>query len=138
MLYFPRTDDTKDLKLLIKKNIFEYMYKNGPLREGKCWKYSTNPADTEFAESYDLHMYIEFFYFNDDGIFNNDNKEQISLADLLVGKLIDAKYFDGDVQYILDKRNLTAKPVKAGRNIKSDDDVTEEYSIDAYAIIPSE
>ena len=28
MLYFPKTDDTTDLKILIKKEIFEYTKKN--------------------------------------------------------------------------------------------------------------
>ena len=55
--------------------------------------------------SYDWDFDYDTINFDNDYIYINN--EQISLADLLVNKIIPTELLDDDVKYILEKRNLS-------------------------------
>lgn len=109
MLYFPKNDDTTDLKILIKKEIFEYTKKSGNLRSALV-KSKGNAKGQGY--SYDWDYKYDTFNFDNDYIYINN--EQISLADLLVNKIIPKELLDDDVKYILEKRNLSIEPISYG------------------------
>lgn len=109
MLYFPKSDDTIDLKILIKKEIFEYTKKQGNLRTALIRK---KGCEAGSGYSYDWNYNYDKVNFDNDYIYINN--EQVSLSDLLINKIIPKNLLDDDVIYILEKRNLTTEPINYG------------------------
>lgn len=135
MLYFPKNDDTIDLKILIKKQIFEYQCKSGKLRTALMLS-KGNAKDQYY--SYDWDFDYDTVTFDNDFIYVNN--EKVSLADLLVNKIIPKELLDDDVKYILEKRNLMIEPISYGDtetlfdSYESFDSV--DYAYSGYVIVP--
>lgn len=109
MLFFPRSDDTTDLKILIKYGVFDY--------DGRCEKLYTGSVLEKgslagYGYSYDWNVNIDRFEFNRDYIYHNG--EEISLADLLIGKIIKKSVFNSEIMDILRKRELDVRSIHAG------------------------
>ena len=109
MLFFPRSDDTTDLKILIKYGVFNYDGRREKLYTGSILEKGSLAG---YGHSYDWNVDVDYFKFNRDYIYHNG--EEISLADLLIGKIIKASVFNDEILDILRKRELDVHSIHAG------------------------
>ena len=109
MLYFPRSDDTRDLKILIQKEAIGSDHINK-------FSFSNTQRDAFIQKAYkrkdklgymtDYEKCDIMFYFDRDNIYGKNN-EPISLAQLLLHTFISSDAADDDeVREILHKRGL--------------------------------
>ena len=134
MLFFPRTDDTKDLKILIKKGIFDYDGRDKKVYNGTG---ITPGEETGTGYTYDYYVEYESFTFDKEKIYVNN--EEISLADLLLGKVIRKAAFDDEILEILNKRGLNIKPISVGYTralfYMGESYDSEDHPIDGYLVV---
>lgn len=135
MLYFPRTDDTKDLKYLLNKGIFMYDRKDKDMRYGCTFI----KGREEPYRSYDYGCLHTHFAFDNEKIYDAD-MNQVSLAEILIHRLILKEELDDSIREILQKRNLgvsdiftigesTTKTDKCRVDFKNDHAAYEAYEI---------
>lgn len=108
-IFFPREDDTKDLKILINHHVFSYDGKRENLRTATSFRKTT---ETE-GRSYDYDYTWDRFTFDSHNIYVDG--EPVSLSQLLVGKIIFEKHMDDTIREIIEKRNLKLERVLTGR-----------------------
>ena len=100
MLYFPKSDDARALKILIKKGIIEYEGRDKTLRKATI-TCKGSKADKNY--SYDYNYSYDNILFDDENIYKNG--EQISLAELLLHTVIKRQDADDTVIDIIKSRN---------------------------------
>lgn len=134
MIFFPREDDTKDLKALIKANVFNYAGKKDKLRKGLI-KEKGKLAGENY--SYDYHFDYEFITFDEHHIYVHD--EEVSLTQLLLGKVIFAEDVNDVIEDILSKRNLKLEPISVGytdaKFYEGESFASEDVRLSAYEIV---
>lgn len=137
MLYFPKSDDTIDLKILIKKQIFDYKSKSGNLRTALVKRKGKEKGQ---GYTYDWDYEYDTVKFDNDFIYINN--ETVSLADLLVNKIIPYELLDDDVKYILEKRNLSTEPINYGDTeadfYEGESFGSTDYSYSGYVIVSNQ
>ena len=111
MIYFPKSDDTRCLKILIKKDIIEYNGKDKSLRLGLVFRKGTAAGN---SRDYDFSYQYDFITFDDNCIYQND--EQISLAQLILHIVIHSKDLDDTVREIIESRGFKLVPVLMGES----------------------
>ena len=134
MLYFPKNDDTRALKILIKKDIINYDGKEKSLRTGIIRRIGTPQDDTR---DYDYNFTYENISFDNEFIYKDG--QLIALAELLLHSLIPAKLMDDTVQDIIESRNLKLVIVEVGwtepiwDNYESIDSIDHKFK--AYEVV---
>lgn len=134
MIFFPREDDTKDLKALIKANVFNYAGKKDKLRKGVI-KEKGKLAGKNY--SYDYNFDYEFITFDEHHIYVHD--EEVPLTQLLLGKVIFAEDVNDVIEDILSKRNLKLEPISIGyteaKFYEGESFASEDVRLSAYEIV---
>lgn len=134
MIFFPREDDTKDLKALIKANVFNYAGKKDKLRKGVI-KEKGKLAGENY--SYDYNFDYEFITFDEHHIYVHD--EEVPLTQLLLGKVIFAEDVNDVIEDILSKRNLKLEPISIGyteaKFYEGESFASEDVRLSAYEIV---
>ena len=102
MFYLPTSEDTRDLKILLKRDIVVCTGKQNNLNIGKIIKQGKESHCIDTLKSYEYEEYT--FYFDNDRLYIGS--EPIKLSYLLAGKFIKKDKMDDKVMNIIKKRDL--------------------------------
>ena len=102
MIYFPREDDTRDLKIFIKSGLFDY---DGRKHKTRYASGLVPGPQASVGRPYMYTISYRYFTFDEYHIYN-DEDEEISLADLLVGMFVEEEKMTDTVRDICAKRGL--------------------------------
>ena len=120
MIYFPKTEDTKDLKVLIKEGIIPYEGKSEDVKgEKKAFvRYKgTDVRDDTFLDGrrcrhYDFEHEYKHITFDKNNIYIKG--EQVSLNELLEGSVFRKDCLTDEVKKIIEARGYELSPVVMG------------------------
>lgn len=134
MFYFPRSDDTKALKYLIKKGIIDYNGKDDSLRKAtiRC-----KGSEAGEYSSYNYNFTYDHLRFDEENIYHD--KDLVSLAEILVHTVIRKSDLDDNVREIVESRALYLQPVLMGITnalfYESESFASEDIDIPAYEVV---